>query len=246
MFQIDVSGVYYKDLNKKIREAVKSGEKTFILKNVNGQRYIVDGICENIKMTIEGIPGQDLGAFMNGPEITVYGDAQDGVANTMSGGKIIVHGSVGDVCGYGMRGGKLFIKEDAGYRIGIHMKDYKEIKPYIVIGGKVGAFLGEYMAGGVLVVLGMFTRKPNSPIVGDFLGTGLHGGKIYVRGDVDPYLCGKECGIEKIDPESDEKLFNIIREYCDCFSLDANKVLSENFSMLWPKTTRPYGNLYAY
>lgn len=246
MLVIDAAGVYYKDLNKQIRETVKAGEKVFELKNVNGQRYIGDGVCEEIEINIHGIPGQDLGAFMNGPKINVFADAQDGVANTMSGGKIVIHGSAGDVCGYGMRGGKLFIKEDAGYRVGIHMKDYLEKKPYIVIGGKVGDFFGEYMAGGILVALGIFSRKAKSPICGDFIGTGLHGGKIYVRGDIDPYLCGKECGIETISAKDDETLFNLLKEFSADFSVDFDKIVSEKFTMLWPKTKRPYGNLYAY
>ncbi len=246
MLEIDAKGVYYKQLNKQIREAVKAGERKFVLKNINGQRYIGDGITEAVEIEIHGIPGQDLGAFMNGPSITVFGDAQDGVANTMSGGKIVVHGSAGDVCGYGMRGGKLFIKEDAGYRVGIHMKDYMEKRPYVVVGGKVGDFFGEYMAGGILVVLGMFTRKPKSPICGDFIGTGLHGGKIYVRGEVDPYLCGKECGIEIISAKDDELLYNTLKEFCNDFGCHLEEVISEKFTMLWPKTKRPYGNLYAY
>lgn len=246
MFEIDAQGVYYKDLNKKIREAVKSGERKFVLKGVNGQRYIGDGILDEVEIEIHGIAGQDLGAFMNGPKIKVFGDAQDGVGNTMSGGKIVVYGSAGDVCGYGMRGGKLFIKEDAGYRVGIHMKEYNDKKPYIVVGGKVGDFFGEYMAGGILVVLGMFTRKPKSPICGDFIGTGIHGGKIFIRGEVDPFYCGKECGIERVSATDDEQLYNLLKDFAENFTLDFNKIIEEKFTMLWPKTTRPYGNLYAY
>lgn len=244
--QINALGVHYKDLNRSIRAAVKKGEKKFNIKNVNGQRYICDGIREAIEVDIHGIPGQDLGAFMDGPTINVYGDGQDGIANTMGSGKISIHGVSGDVCGYGMRGGKLFIKEDAGYRIGIHMKEYRDKVPYIVVGGKVGDFFGEYMAGGMLVVLGMFTRKPKSPIFGDFLGTGIHGGRIYVRGDVDPFFCGKECGIERVEPRSDKNLNQILKEFCDEFSVSYKDVINHNFTMLWPKTTRPYGNLYAY
>lgn len=245
-YEIDAKGIYYRDLNKKIRDLILQGVKKFVLKNVNGQRYILDGIRDAVEMDIYGIPGQDLGAFMDGPTIRVYGDGQDGIANTMGNGKIIIHGIAGDVCGYGMRGGKLFIKEDAGYRIGIHMKEYKDKIPVIVVGGKAGDFFGEYMAGGILIVLGMFTRKPKDPICGDFLGTGIHGGKIYVRGEVDPYLCGKECGFEKIDAKEDKVLTKILQEYCKDFNIDYNSVIKEKFTVLWPKTKRPYGNLYAY
>ncbi len=246
VYEIDANGIYYRDLNKKIRDLVAQGVKKFILRNVNGQRYILDGIRENIEMDIYGVPGQDLGAFMDGPTIRVFGDGQDAIANTMGNGKIVIHGIAGDVCGYGMRGGKLFIKEDAGYRIGIHMKEYKDRVPVIIVGGKVGDFFGEYMAGGVLIVLGMFTKKPSAPICGDYLGTGIHGGKIYVRGEVDSYNCGKECGIKKVDPKKDNVLIKILREFCEEFKVSYEEVIKEDFTMVWPKTKRPYGNLYAY
>ena len=54
-----------------------------------------------------------------------------------------------------MRSGKIFVKGNAGYRVGIHMKEYHEFYPKIIIGGKVGDFLGEYQAGGIIVVLGI-------------------------------------------------------------------------------------------
>jgi len=246
VYEIDANGIYYRDLNKQIRDLISKGVKKFILKNVNGQRYILDGVREQVEMDIYGVPGQDLGAFMDGPVIRVYGDGQDGIANTMGNGKIVVHGIAGDVCGYGMRGGKLFIKEDAGYRVGIHMKEYKDKVPVIIVGGKAGDFFGEYMAGGTLIALGMFTRKPNDPICGDFLGTGMHGGKIYVRGKVDPYMCGKECGFEIINPEKDEYLKNLLKEFAKDFNIPFKEILDCEFTMLWPKTKRPYGNLYAY
>jgi glutamate synthase domain-containing protein 3 len=246
MQEINAKNIYYRDLNKQIRDLIAAGERKFIVKNVNGQRYFLDGIRENVEMDIYGIPGQDMGAFMDGPTIRVFGDGQDGIANTMSNGKIIIHGIAGDVCGYGMRGGKLFIKEDAGYRIGIHMKEYLDKTPIIVVGGKVGDFFGEYMAGGIMVVIGMFSRKPNDPVFGDYLGTGMHGGRIYVRGEVDPFFCGKECGIEKVNAKDDEKLRDILKEFCDSFSVSYKKLIDSDFTMLWPKTTRPYGNLYAY
>ena len=58
------------------------------------------------------------------------------------------------------------------------MKEYKDKKPVIVIGGEVGSFLGEYLAGGIIVVLGAGSK--DIP-VGNFTGTGMHGGAIYIR-----------------------------------------------------------------
>jgi len=60
------------------------------------------------------------------------------------------------------------------------MKEYMEKKPIIVIGGKAGAFLGEYMAGGTIILLGIDIDDPKN-IVGSYCGTGMHGGTIYSR-----------------------------------------------------------------
>ncbi len=191
LYTIDAKNLHYTSLNKMIHEAIKTGKREIILNNVNGQRFIADGLTEKVKLTINGVPGNDLGAFMNGPEIIVNNNAQDGVGNTMNSGKIIIKGIAGDVCGYGMRGGKLFILGDAGYRVGIHIKGYRDMIPVIIIGGNAGNFLAEYMAGGIIVLLRMFGRKNDNNTQPDFLGSGIHGGTIYVRGEVDKKRLGK-------------------------------------------------------
>ena len=69
-----------------------------------------------------------------------------------------------------MRGGEIFVNGNAGYRAGIHMKAYREKKPILVIGGRTGSFLGEYQAGGLIIVLGLNDDGKN--IVGNFPCTG--------------------------------------------------------------------------
>jgi len=85
-----------------------------------------------------------------------------------------------------MRGGKIFVRDNVGYRSGIHMKEYKDKVPVLVIGGTAKDFLGEYMAGGIIIVLNI-DKEGNDlgKIKGRFIGTGIHGGSIYIRGDVD-------------------------------------------------------------
>jgi len=61
------------------------------------------------------------------------------------------------------------------------MKEYQDKRPVIVIGGFAQDFLGEYMAGGVLVVLGL-TLDGDAVHNARFVGTGMHGGKLYIRG----------------------------------------------------------------
>lgn len=241
--RIDAKGMHYRFLNRMIRNAIEEGEKEFELDNINGQRYIGAGLNENVKITINGTPGNDLGAFMNGPRIIVNANAQDGIANTMNAGEIIVHGNVGDIIGYGMRGGKLYIKGDAGYRVGIHMKEYKEQVPVIISGGTAGDFFGEYMAGGIMILLGL---NRDCPIVGDYLGTGMHGGVIYIRGKVDPHHLGKEVNCLELGEEDMTLICKYLREYCENFGFDFDEVISGTFSKLVPLSLRPYGNLYVY
>ena len=174
MLEINAGGMYYRDLNQKIRDAVNSGEKDITVRNVNGQYYIGDGLRGKSTITVEGVPGNDLAAFMDGPTLVIKANAQDNISNTMNTGKVVIHGNAGDVLGYGMRGGKLHILGDVGYRVGIHMKGVKKQSPTIVVGGTAGDFFGEYMAGGVLILLGL--NNDGRPIVGDYLGTGMHGG----------------------------------------------------------------------
>lgn len=246
LYTIDADALHYSILNQKIHEAIKRGHREIFLHNVNGQRFIGDGLTDKVKILINGVPGNDLGAFMNGPEIIVNNNAQDGVGNTMNGGKIIVKGNAGDVCGYGMRGGKLFILGDAGYRVGIHIKGYRDMVPVIIIGGNAGNFLAEYMAGGIIILLRMFGRKNGNKSQPDFLGSGIHGGTIYLRGEINPNRLGKGIGIAEYE-EADKNLIDkLIREYAHDLTLDANEILNSPFTKLKPISTRPYGKLYVY
>ncbi len=245
MFEIEASGVYYRDLNRMIREAVASGEKEIRVKGVNGQYYIGDGLKGRSRIIIEGVPGNDMAAFMDGPTLVIKGNAQDNIANTMNDGKVIIEGNAGDVLGYGMRGGKLHVLGNVGYRVGIHMKGNKKQNPTIIVGGTAGDFFGEYMAGGILVLLGL-DRKQGEPIVGDYLGTGMHGGTIFIRGEVEKRYCGAEVGILDPDDEDMAVLRDCLGDFCKDLNLKLDEVMKNGFKKLLPVSLRPYGNLYAY
>jgi len=244
---IEARGLYYRALNEKLRELVEDGVKIVELRNVNGQRYLGTGITDkDAQIYIYGTPGNDLAVFMDGPRIEVFGNAQDAVANTMNSGKVIIHGHAGDVLGYGMRGGRLYVQGNVGYRVGIHMKAYDSHIPVIIAGGTAGDFFGEYMAGGILVLLGL-DRKPKDKIVGGWVGTGIHGGVIYIRGEVEANQLGKEVGVaDKIPDKEMEELTTLLKDYCQEFELDIDEILKQPFLKLFPFSTRPYGKLYAY
>ena len=169
MMLVNAKNLHYRALNEALRKAADDCTVT----ECCGQRYIAAGMSHK-SITISGVPGNALGAYLNGAVITVNANAQEAVGDTMNAGKIVVHGNIGDAAGYAMRGGKIFVRGNAGYRAGIHMKAYEEKKPLMVIGGRAGSFLGEYQAGGVIVVLGLGAK--DQEIVGNFPCTGMHGG----------------------------------------------------------------------
>lgn len=241
---LDAKGLYYRDLNIKIRELVADGFKEIILDGVNGQRYIADGLQEKVRIVINGVPGNDLGAFMDGPTVVVNDNAQDGVGNTMNSGKIVVKGHAGDVLGYAMRGGKVFVGGNIGYRVGIHMKSYKDQVPVIVAGGRAGDFFGEYMAGGLLVLLGIGDEP--GPVAGSYLGTGMHGGTIFVRGELKDHQLGREVREFPLEPDDESMLSELLAEYSSDLELDLGGVKPGDFKKLQPFSHRPYGNMYVY
>lgn len=243
--KINAQGLYYKVLNEKIRDAVESGVDSIELDNVNGQYFIGDGLNKPVTITINGVPGNDLAAFMNGATIIVAENAQDNIGNTMNAGKVVVHGHAGDVLGYGMRGGRIHIRKDVGYRVGIHMKSYQENKPVLIAGGNAGDFFGEYMAGGVLILLGMFSDNPENAKHGFLFGTGMHGGVIYVRGGVDESRLAKEVGVFEVDDDDLKEIRSKVKEYCEDLDLDPAAVLNERFVKVLPRSKRPYGNMYC-
>jgi glutamate synthase domain-containing protein 3 len=182
---------------------------------------------------------------MNGPTVIVNNNAQDGVANTMNEGAIYIHGDAGDILGYGMRGGSVFVRGNVGYRVGIHMKGFLDKVPRVVAGGCAGDFFGEYMAGGILVLLGL-TQTDGGGIVGDYCGAGIHGGVIFLRGEVEHHKLGHEVGIAEPDEDDMKVLRDLVGEYCRAFDVDAQEVFSKPFLKLYPYSSRPYGRLYAY
>jgi glutamate synthase domain-containing protein 3 len=245
LVNLDASGVYYRDLNTRLRDIVTNGTRKIELRNVHGQRYIGTDLNKPVEIEIHGTPGNDLGAFMDGPRIIVHGNAQDGTGNTMNEGEIIVHGHAGDTVGLSARGGKILVREDVGYRAGIHMKEYHEKKPVVVIGGTAQDFLGEYMAGGILILLGLNLGKGQNHKA-RFIGTGMHGGVIYLRGNVDDYQLGKEVGVADLEEPDYAVLRQHIGEYTKNFGGDTEKILEHKFMKLFPRWLRPYGRLYAY
>ena len=237
--KIDAYNLEHVRLNQAIRRA-PAGDIEH--NRCMGQRFIGAGVSDK-KISISGVPGNALGAYMDGGTIIVNGNAQDATGDTMNDGLIEIHGSSGDATGYSMRGGAIYVMGNAGYRAGIHMKAYEDKIPLLVIGGTAGSFLGEYQAGGRIIVLGLGCedRVP----FGYFCGTGMHGGKIFVRSaqtftNLPPQVLASDATEEDM-----REILPYIQQYCSRFNVSIDKILPYHFYVLTPNAKSPYKRMYA-
>lgn len=235
---VNAKNLDYKILNEELRKA----DEDCIINGCCGQRFIAAGMSSKT-VTVNGTPGNALGAYLNSANIIVNANAQDAVGDTMNEGKILIHGNIGDAAGYAMRGGKIYVRGNAGYRAGIHMKAYREKIPVMIIGGCAGSFLGEYQAGGIIIVLGMDSTK--SHIVGNFPCTGMHGGKMYLRGNCEKIKFPSQVTVKTATSEDLDEIRNYMSEYCSDFGYIMDELLSSPFTVITPDSNNPYKQMYV-
>ncbi len=241
---INAKDIHYTQLNEQIRTIVARGGKEIILDNILGQRFIGDGLRgDDVTITINGVPGGDLAMFMSGPTIIVHGNADHAPGNTMDKGAVIIHGSAGDAVAHSMRGGRVYVRDNIGYRGGIHMKQYKGKRPILVVGGSAQAFLGEYMAGGLLIVLGL---NDAAPVSERGVGSGIHGGEIIVRGEVEERYLGTGAKQELLTSEQRADILPVIEDFARVFTIDKEPLLAADYSRITAAHARPFANKYTW
>lgn len=231
---------HFRALNAQIRAL---GDQEIEVQEVIGQRYLGCGLSDK-RLTIHGTPGNGLGQYLNGSTIEVFGNAQEAVGDTMNDGTIIVHGNVGDACGYAMRGGRIFVQGNCGYRCGIHMKAYADRFPVLVVGQTCGSFLGEYLAGGLIIVLGL--GQNGAYPVNNFCGTGMHGGKIVIHCEQAPEGLAEQVSVRKAEPQDLAQIAPHLEAFSEFFGTDAEQLKSQTYYVLTPNPEAGYKQLYTY
>lgn len=237
---INARNMDQEELCRKIR---KCSDKLIQIRCCCGQRYLGCGMSGH-ELIIEGTPGNALGAYLDGGTIRVEGNAQDAVGDTMNNGSIFINGSAGDALGYAMRGGSLFVRGNAGYRAGVHMKAYGNESSTLVIGGMAGSFLGEYQAGGRIIVLGIGC-DPEKPLAGYFCGNGMYSGRIYMRTDIKPRNLSPKLRWRKAEKEDMDDIEDALKAFADAFSLDSGNLIHSSFMVIEPNKDDAYRQQYA-
>ncbi len=123
------------------------------------------------------------------------------------------------------------------------MKAYQDKVPVMVIGGTAGSFLGEYQAGGVIVVLGLGAGEGR--IIGNFPCTGMHGGKMFLRGDCAKITFPSQVQTRPAGAADLEELSHHVAEYCKAFGCDFQEIMAAPFTVVTPDSKNPYKQMYV-
>ena len=167
---IDVEKLNCIEVNSKIKDLMKQGYGTIVLKNPGAKHSLGVGILNKLNLIIEGSLGYFGVGSIDGPVVRISGRVGWSCAENMMAGKVVIEKNAGSCFGAAIRGGDLICKGSVGARSGIDMKGGT-----IMIGGNAGAFTGFMMQRGRIVILGD---------VGINLGDSMYDGTIYVGGKI--------------------------------------------------------------
>jgi glutamate synthase domain-containing protein 1/glutamate synthase domain-containing protein 3 len=192
--RVDATGREFRELNEFISSAYAQKAPGVVIENCTGQRYLgigisarSDGRSDPFRVVVSGFPGNCLANLNDGASFEIFGNAADDLADTMHAGSIVVHGNCRDVVGQAIQGGTILVRGTVGNRAAIQMREYAKERPFLIVGETADDYLGEYMAGGVVMVLNLAgSQKPAR----NYIGTGMVGGRIYIRGDVEEHQLG--------------------------------------------------------
>ena len=178
---IDVEYLECLELNKKIKELMKKGYGTIVLKNPGAKHSLGVGILQKLNLIIEGSLGYFGVGSIDGPVVRISGRVGWSCAEIMMSGKVVIEKNAGSCFGAAIRGGDLICKGSVGARSGIDMKGGT-----IIVGGDAGAFTGFMMQRGRIIICGD---------VGPNLGDSLYDGTIFVGGSI------KSLGADAVEAE---------------------------------------------
>ena len=178
---IDVKKLDCVAVNKKIKDLMKKGYGTIVLKNPGAKHSLGVGILNKLNLIIEGSLGYFGVGSIDGPVVRISGRVGWSCAENMMAGKVVIEKNAGSCFGAAIRGGDLICKGSVGARSGIDMKGGT-----IIVGGNAGAFTGFMMQRGRIIILGD---------VGPNLGDSLYDGTIFVGGKI------KSLGADAVEAE---------------------------------------------
>jgi len=168
-------------INLKLRELMKDGHGTIVIKNPGAKHSLGVGILNRLNLIFEGSLGYFGIGLIDGPNVRIHGRVGWSCAENMMAGTVIIEKNAGSTFGAALRGGDLVCRGSVGSRTGIDMKGGT-----IIVGGDTGAFSGFMMQRGRMIVCGN---------AGKNLGDSMYDGTIFVGGEI------KDLGVDAVPGE---------------------------------------------
>jgi len=101
---IDVKKLECLELNKKIKELMKKGYGTIVLKNPGAKHSLGVGILQKLNLIIEGSLGYFGVGSIDGPVVRISGRVGWSCAENMMSGKVVIEKNAGSCFGAAIRG----------------------------------------------------------------------------------------------------------------------------------------------
>lgn len=179
--ELDCDGKTTTEVNSGIRDLMREGYGTVVLKNPRGMHSLGVGILSKLNLIIEGSTGYFTTGLIDGPNVRITGRVGWSCGENMMSGTIMIEKNAGSTFGAAIRGGDLVCRGSVGSRTGIDQKGGT-----IIVGGDTGALSGFMMQRGRMVVCGN---------AGKNLGDSMYDGTIFVGGDI------KSLGVDAVTAE---------------------------------------------
>jgi NADPH-dependent glutamate synthase beta subunit-like oxidoreductase/glutamate synthase domain-containing protein 3/ferredoxin len=162
--KLEIEGFGQHGIGGRLWDAANSKHIDIKITGQSGQRAGSLGNA-NTNIEIMGPASDDIGWLNAGADITVHGNASNGVMNGAAQGKVFIGGSIG-------ARGMTMTKRNPRFE-----------PPELWVLGAAGDYFGEFMAGGIAVICGHNAELPDE-ILGHRPLVGMVGGKVFVRGNV--------------------------------------------------------------
>lgn len=173
----------------------REGGLTIKIEGPAGQRLGCMGMPGTV-ITCNGAASDDVGYLNIGAEVTVLGNATNGVCNAMAAGKVFIGGSIGA----------------RGLTMTKWNPDYE--KPELWVLGSTGDSFAEFNCGGIAVVCGVEPKNPSN-VLGYRPCVGMVGGSIYFRGSIDDSYSKNNSKLQQLDDDQWQWLRENIPHYLE-------------------------------
>mgnify|MGYP002801705426 CR=1 FL=1 len=182
------------------------------------------------EIVIENCIGQRyIAAGSSERHISVIGTPGNALGAYLNGTSVRVEGNVQEATGDTMNCGSIVVNGSAGDATGYAMRG-----GVILVRGDVGYRCGIHMK----------AYRENKPAIGNFCGTGMHGGEIYLRCEEIPPLLPAQVRAERVS-ELPEDVRSLIGAWCGAFGEGAAAYLNASYIRLVPNSANPYKQMYT-